>query len=592
MFLTETIFVHAAGNSGVTQTQDIEWDVALDPTLIVVGSVGFDGTISDFSNRPGDACFLDASGACNGNLKDRFLVAPGEFILVTDGQGGVTRASGTSFAAPIVTGAIALMQDRWSWLKEYPKETADILFATATDLGEEGVDGVYGHGLLNIEAAQSPIDWDEAYFYTEHTNGKLKKYKVKDLGAYNTSKSKNKKTDIWHAEDGYFVAFEDVGATYRDFLIPLNDSLVGTYADIDGINELFQDYLHGGFVDWVSTLSFSQDQSAAPYYLETKLSFSPLTADDNANNRLPYRADLEIHTPGQMAFRFGQGDAGSKLGFAQQNGVMSAGSHPLTGGANPILGFASGGVYAGMDLPLNDTMKLSFGATERRVEHNYADPTSGEMIALYGDLDAYQSTAVNMGLSNRITERFSLNASYTALTEANGMLGMQSLNPSDFGAGSATDAATLGASYQASQKLMLSASATYGATHSRDDSAAIRADNLSSTAFELAMTSSSLLLDGDAFRFAIIQPMHVETGALNVDSYEVIDRSTGEIGATVNSFDLSSGGRRLALEGRYGARFNDGDTELSAFVRMEGARGDSAIDEFEHMIGGRLAFTY
>ena len=28
-----------------------------------------------------------------------------------------------------------------------------VLFNTATDLGEDGVDGVYGHGLVNLSAA-------------------------------------------------------------------------------------------------------------------------------------------------------------------------------------------------------------------------------------------------------------------------------------------------------------------------------------------------------------------------------------------------------------------------------------------------------
>lgn len=34
---------------------------------------------------------------------------------------------------------------------------AEILFKSATDLGEQGVDDVYGHGMLNIEAAMRPI---------------------------------------------------------------------------------------------------------------------------------------------------------------------------------------------------------------------------------------------------------------------------------------------------------------------------------------------------------------------------------------------------------------------------------------------------
>ena len=150
-----TVFVHAAGNDGVVQTEDVNWGTDIvPPVLIVVGSVGFDSEISSFSNTPGEVCLMqNAVGDCSTQLKDVFVVAPGEFLLVADIDGGVTRASGTSFAAPIVSGAVALMHDRWPWLKQHPKESADLIFKTAKDLGEPGVDAVYGHGLIDIEAS-------------------------------------------------------------------------------------------------------------------------------------------------------------------------------------------------------------------------------------------------------------------------------------------------------------------------------------------------------------------------------------------------------------------------------------------------------
>ena len=582
---SETVFVHAAGNDGLAQTENIAWDsYAQDAAnFLIVGSIGIDGQISEFSNTPGDACFT-SNGRCVDTLANHFLVAPGEWILVTDGDGGVTRANGTSFAAPIVSGAIALMHDRWPWLTQHPEETVEILLTTATDLGDEGVDDVYGHGLLNIEASQSPINFNDTFLFTEHTNGKLIKYKPSDL-----TSSKAKK-NMWNTEEGYFVVFEDIGNTQRDFLVPMNQMLVGTYADVDGIDEMFQHYLYDGFVDWAASTNFASANLATSTDLDIQVSYAPLAFGEDKDARLPYRTELMAVTPGGAAIRIGQGDGGSRLGFGQ--GTAAGSSNPLTGGTNPVLGLASGGIYANADMPLTDTMRLSFGATERYVHHSYDDINSGEEIALYDDLTSYQSHALSIGLSNQLTERLSMQTSYTALTEQNGLLGMQSLLPGGFGEGSTTDAATFGLNYQATNTVSLTASATYGQTQTIDEGAALTAENMSTSAYEFALTANQVFSDNDAIRIAVIQPMHIEDGDLSARSVEVVDRSTGELGVVNNSFDLTSGERSLAIETRYGARFNDDKTEISAFARIEGQRGESTLDEMDHMIGGRLALRY
>jgi Subtilase family len=158
-----TVYVIAAGNDGISQNQNIAWNAATSPALIVVGSVDPQGVISQFSNRPGTAC-LTQNGICaaGSKLADRFVVAPGELLLVSDGNGGLDRVSGTSFAAPLVSGTIALLHDRWPWLANHPKESVDIILSTAKDLGAPGTDEVYGRGLIDVEASQSPINIKQA----------------------------------------------------------------------------------------------------------------------------------------------------------------------------------------------------------------------------------------------------------------------------------------------------------------------------------------------------------------------------------------------------------------------------------------------
>ena len=92
------------------------------------------------------------SNGC-GAAKYWCLAAPGVGIQSagTSGDTAVTAGNGTSFSAPHVSGALALLISR---LPQMPKPVIKaILLATATDLGESGVDDVYGHGLVNVEAA-------------------------------------------------------------------------------------------------------------------------------------------------------------------------------------------------------------------------------------------------------------------------------------------------------------------------------------------------------------------------------------------------------------------------------------------------------
>ena len=64
------------------------------------------------------------------------------------GYGDLT---GTSMAAPHVTGALALLMERFPYLNN--AQVRDILLTTATDLGEAGVDSIYGWGLMDLRKA-------------------------------------------------------------------------------------------------------------------------------------------------------------------------------------------------------------------------------------------------------------------------------------------------------------------------------------------------------------------------------------------------------------------------------------------------------
>ena len=124
---------------GVDAAAPLVYSSLIGKWLAVVATDSGD-TIASFSNGCGAAKYW-----C--------LAAPGVGIRSagTSGDTAVSQGNGTSYAAPHVSGALALLISR---LPQMPKPVIKaILLATATDLGESGVDDVYGHGLVNVEAA-------------------------------------------------------------------------------------------------------------------------------------------------------------------------------------------------------------------------------------------------------------------------------------------------------------------------------------------------------------------------------------------------------------------------------------------------------
>ncbi len=148
----DIVSVHAAGNDSNTDPDygaklpaDSGYE-ALENTLIAVVATDSSNTIANYSNQCGVA-------------KNWCMAAPGSGIYstvdTTDdnhiGGDGYATSNGTSMAAPHVSGAVAVLRSKWP--SKSASEVVTILYDTATDLGDAGIDVVYGRGLLNLDNA-------------------------------------------------------------------------------------------------------------------------------------------------------------------------------------------------------------------------------------------------------------------------------------------------------------------------------------------------------------------------------------------------------------------------------------------------------
>ena len=591
----KALFVVAAGNEGIVQKRDVTWNYATNPNLIVVGSIDLAGNISNFSNTPGYACLLDA-GVCKpgAKLMDHFIVAPGELILVSDDHGGVTRVTGTSVSAPLVSGAVALLHDRWPWLASYPKETADIILKSAKDLGAPGVDSVYGVGLLDVTASQSPLNFSALTWYQSDDKAKLKALDLNKV----ISTAQSEKQAKFDAKGIYFYAFETIGGTQRDFAIPLSQKLIGqNVTTASGAQEQFQAYLLSRMDSWVTaqtttttTKTFAGFSPGLPianaWGADMSLSIAPRTATYGfRQDGAAYQSRLHVageRTDVDLGFGDGAVSLGALPGFSQAADYDS--DH---GGANPLLGLASGGGYANVNFALSDRLQLSAGATQRDQRR---DTNLLPALATEGNgAERYTAAAQHVALNYRLADGVNLVGAYTRLKEGSSLLGIQSMDAQDFAGGTVTDGFSVGFGADLGHDTTLALSGTVGRTRAGSGhTIAVDTGGLTSTAFEVALTKANLFSKGDVARLSLSQPMFVQQGRLNITTVQVIDRDTGAIGAVTQSFDVSQS-RPFAAEVLYGRKV--GDADLSLFGRAD-VNPSAAGRTDSYMVGGRVRLGF
>ena len=611
-FKDHTIYVIAAGNDGVVQTKNIDMTGALDSTFILVGSVDPFGRISAFSNTPGTAC-ITVSGVCtskvawntqdgqfattdylknSGLLMNRFLVAPGELILVSDGAGGVTRMSGTSFAAPLVSGAIALIHDRWPWLKNHPRDVAKIILESAQDLGAPGVDPVYGHGLLDITAAQSALDFGKLVYYL--VDGSNSNEVKADILLSKGAQS------IWSTRNLYFTAFEKIDSAERDFLIPLSSRLFSK--SVDG--RLFQKHMHDLFMAWLNNgggtgkftslsdsarVKWASDGNGWSYSMRGR--YQTETTRHGFQPR--FHSTFEVSSPEQaMSFAVGTGDGAGILGGT---GAMQLASDfdPYLGGNDPLLGFASGGAHMAARVKLTPNLRVGLGLinTDRDIDNELSQ--TGQSVLALGKmrmLGDYEAAALNARVDYAFGNRANLVLSYTKLTEDRAFFGSRSLVGDDFGKGTVSESATIAADAMIGDTLQFFGTATLAESRS-DKNALLKLDAVKSTAWQLGFAKAGVFGSTDNLRFSVAQPLQVENGSVEFKTVAVVDRETGEKGIVTQRLDIAEPlDRRFRIEAHYGASMLEGAADVALFSTYE--IRDVRSDVARFTIGGKIRIGF
>ena len=289
----------------------------------------------------------------------------------------------------------------------------------------------------------------------------------------------------------------------------------------------------------------------------------------------PVHNAATLTTPkGDMSFTIGHGQGALALSGGQF-GIMSD-HNPVTGGVNPVLGFASGEFFAGATINAAATTQVSVGYSAERQDHEDLDFVSDLDRELQRQLRAREAEALTVAVEQKITDRFSVDVQWTHLSEADALLGQQTGNSALLGDGSNTDAMTVSVNYDMGDGLSFDLSVTGGATKTDRNQLLSTSRRALSTAGQLAVNKRGVMTSRDILRLSVGQPLTVERCELELTSDQVIDRQTGEIGRVTQSIGIDTK-RRYSGELVYATPVTD-SSELGVMGRYVSA-GEQAQDE-------------
>jgi subtilisin family serine protease len=160
----DIILVNSAGNYGFDHAgdpglwaveEDANGNLILGGKMVIVGS--WDGT-GVAGNKAGHVCLNinTANNTCNDThrLSDFYILAPGQAINSTIPGDGTATLSGTSMAAPHVTGAFGVLHQMWPYM------AGDNLVKLVMNTADKNLTGynvnIHGQGLLDLDEATKP----------------------------------------------------------------------------------------------------------------------------------------------------------------------------------------------------------------------------------------------------------------------------------------------------------------------------------------------------------------------------------------------------------------------------------------------------
>jgi len=475
-------------------------------------------------------------------------------------------------ATPYVSGVAAVIKGLWPYLK--PSDVANIIFASADDLGAPGPDPVYGMGEVDLTNALKPIGSTSVVTsgtsvtnVTGTTSGVttssvsgvmsegvrrshfLRNVIVIDSFSrdFNADLTKGVRNDGFNAAS--FVMLDQLTAA---------SSVPGTVASA------LHAVSNSGYSPELGLITMSGlvNSVTTPAVLAT----SP-TAVDVVRG---YVSNLAVSASPTADISF---DMGYRLNLAGRINEFDANSSPAFSGLflsasavnSPYASLTSGGNYAGTTIRLVDGLDVRAGYSwmnPDRQQSILTDPNQHASNLAYTQENGFDQRAANgavMSVSWRFAQWGGLGVSTSQTHEENGLLGGVSSGALNIARSADTSAVDASLRLDLGRNWLATLSYGEGISHLnvQPDGLLTAASNLRSRSYGIAVATHDVLGD-DSVGFALTRPMYAYSGsatltaATSVDDQGNLTIGHGQIAfaeATPET-DLEVGYTKAFLDGR------------------------------------------
>ncbi|MFL2698155.1 MAG: S8 family peptidase [Gammaproteobacteria bacterium] len=520
----KTIFVWSAGNAGAYSDEGVDFSspevfpgmAYLLPELqghtVAVVSVDNSGAISWFSSRCGVA-------------KDYCIAAPGEEInsaYSSSSSNQYEEFSGTSMAAPHVSGGLALLAD---YFRDQLGNTELLsrLFSTANKSGIYADSEIYGQGLMDLDAATSPVGSTMVAVSPElselkHTETSTKINFLPGLigDSFNSLLEKE------------YVVFDDLGSP---FFKKLNSSYKGAYVPLSYLtnrysnssNQTRQIHNNSGEVSYILGINdFSRDFEPESVSLWSK-----------DRERLKYFS-LKREFNNKNFIFLGKGIAPASYFGSFKGTSKNLNSFNRENTTSPYLAFTSKGSFMGFGKSFSSRLSLRAAA----------------LLGKHQDSDIFFDPSDNSGLVLEIKSlknkiNYSLQSGF--ISESNSLMG------SSFSGGfGLKESKTYFSGINMSSTFFgfkSIGSIFYGTSKPKVSSDGIlkNFEKMSSSSFSLELFKENYFLNNDSLGIKISQPLRLDSG--RADFHLPVGRTKErEVLFEDFTYHLSPSGRQLDLE--------------------------------------------